>query len=211
MAQQKKHWNDLQICELIDLPYLDNSKAWRKVIYKKAAYFVSDDAQVYSASVFRLLNGQIRDVHKRKYKHYNLKGQWFSAHILCMMCHGFKQPTPQHEINHIDMDSLNNHIKNLEWLTHKENIQHAYDNGRKTYKGAEHWKYGTTHTDEVKARMSQAKKGIKHPKFKGYYVVNGVNYTTSTEAAQATGLNSRTIIRRCKEGQHKPYFDFIPL
>jgi len=32
-------------------------------------------------------------------------------------------------INHLDGDPLNNDVSNLEWCTHKENLQHAWDNG----------------------------------------------------------------------------------
>lgn len=32
-------------------------------------------------------------------------------------------------VNHTDGDSKNNRFDNLEWCTHSENIQHAYDNG----------------------------------------------------------------------------------
>jgi hypothetical protein len=33
-------------------------------------------------------------------------------------------------VNHIDSNPLNNHVSNLEWVTHKENSRHAVDNGR---------------------------------------------------------------------------------
>lgn len=35
-------------------------------------------------------------------------------------------------VNHIDSDKSNNHVSNLEWCTQSENIQYAYDQGRKT-------------------------------------------------------------------------------
>jgi hypothetical protein len=33
------------------------------------------------------------------------------------------------EVNHIDGDKSNNHFNNLEWVTRKENMQHAHKTG----------------------------------------------------------------------------------
>lgn len=40
-------------------------------------------------------------------------------------------PNPENlpEVNHIDGNPLNNYVDNLEWITHRDNVIHAYTNG----------------------------------------------------------------------------------
>lgn len=48
-------------------------------------------------------------------------------------------PTPAHQINHKDGQKQNNRVANLEWVTHKENMQHSFRVlGNKTGRGERH-------------------------------------------------------------------------
>lgn len=40
-------------------------------------------------------------------------------------------PNPNNlpEVNHIDSNRSNNHVSNLEWVTHSENMRHSYNKG----------------------------------------------------------------------------------
>lgn len=51
-------------------------------------------------------------------------------------------------------------------------------------------------------------KGENHPKFKGWYFVNGEKFTNSYDAQNKTGINYRSIQRWCKEGKNG--CSFIP-
>lgn len=102
-------------------------------------------------------------------------------------------------INHKDGNKANNHRLNVEWTTISENIQHKFDTGlHKMPKGADHWKYGTKHSIDTKKKMSEAKKGTEHPKFKGYYFVNFKRYTSANSASNELNISTNTIINRCK-------------
>ena len=72
--------------------------------------------------------------------------------------------------------------------------------------GADHPSYGIRHIARSKALMSAAKKGSKHPKFKGWYVVNGRKFDTPTDAHKYTGINPKSVYRWCKALKNDCYF-----
>lgn len=55
----------------------------------------------------------------------------FNAHHIhrLVAIHFIPNPNNYNEVNHIDGDKMNNSIENLEWCSHRYNIQHAYDTG----------------------------------------------------------------------------------
>ena len=58
-------------------------------------------------------------------------GGWKSLYVHRLVAHAFLvRLGHQTEVNHIDEDKTNNHVNNLEWSTHKENLKHS-DVGRK--------------------------------------------------------------------------------
>lgn len=66
------------------------------------------------------------------------------------------------EVNHKDTNKLNNHVENLEYLTHKENMEHAKENGL--------YRRGETHSSskltdeqvlEIRANYQHTKHSLK--------------------------------------------------
>lgn len=101
-------------------------------------YSISDDGKVFSHKYNKFMKTSIRMANGLSYERIGLsdsnkKRKTFSIHRL--VCLTFKY-NPDHEnltVNHIDENTLNNHIDNLEWMSISENIR--YSKANKSYVG----------------------------------------------------------------------------
>jgi len=87
-------------------------------------YTVTEDGEVYGPSgrslkFFKTAKG---------YMSQAIRGKTVRLHRVVATAF-IPNPDNLPEVNHIDGNKLNNHASNLEWVTHKQNMEHAYKTG----------------------------------------------------------------------------------
>lgn len=93
----------------------------------------------------------------QKYAIVELDGRDYAIHRLVAIVF-IPNPDSLPEVNHIDGDRRNNNVTNLEWVTHKGNMQHAQRTGlNKQFYGERHGghKLSTMEVEEIRAKKSQ--------------------------------------------------------
>lgn len=171
-----------------NLPYwLDGCK-----VMDWGPYAVSSDGRVYN------LNSYKKDAAKRWLKavegsggflKYRLQGysgeyRWFAAHRLVAMLWVRGRTKNRSEVRHKDGNKKNNHYKNLVWVTRSENLKR----GRKRV------------SPDTRQKMSEAKKGENHPRFKGWYIEGGRRYASVGELARKMGTYPTAVYRMVEKG-----------
>lgn len=136
-------------------PFKDNSfenlpnEEWRDVVGYEEYYQISNLGRMCSKSRIKIVNSskranftqfipaKLRKITISKHpKHMYYQGLVsvnnvvISVKIHRLIAEAFiPNPDNKPHINHIDGNKLNNAISNLEWCTHKENMQHAWNTG----------------------------------------------------------------------------------
>lgn len=92
--------------------------------FRGSPYYASKDGEIYNMSKKTKMRFESAGNYYRVQCYYNLGGKHYSVHR--MVWESFNGPIPAgYEINHIDGNTHNNSLSNLELVTHKENCQKA--------------------------------------------------------------------------------------
>jgi hypothetical protein len=98
--------------------------------YKNTNYFVTTDGMIWSTKTKMFLKGQKT---KRGYLQVSIltpKYKKLLVHRIVAETY-IENPMNKATVNHKNLDKIDNRVENLEWLTIKENLEHAYKNGIK--------------------------------------------------------------------------------
>lgn len=121
------------------------------IVGYKGYYTVSTEGEVYSNNrVIELPGGRNRRVkskvlrQKENVSGYKtvvlcLNGEQKTKYVHRLVAGAFiDNPDNLPYVNHINGDPNNNCMENLEWVTHGQNVKHAYDNNLNSNKGGTH-------------------------------------------------------------------------
>lgn len=102
---------------------------WRDVIGYKGLYEVSSHGRVRSVRTRKAMAGcSIGRGYSGCHLSKNDEKQTCTFHALVARAFLGKRPSGK-EVNHKDGNKDNNHVSNLEYVTHKENVRHAASSG----------------------------------------------------------------------------------
>jgi hypothetical protein len=122
----------------------DQSEKWIDIKGFEGKYQISSRGRVKTLPYVKMridgkphsIKEMIRNNQVSDYCNITLLGNTFLIHRLVAQMF-LPNPENKPQVNHKDGNTLNNHVSNLEWVTHLENQKHATDTGLKQ-KGVNH-------------------------------------------------------------------------
>lgn len=108
-----------------------NTEIWKEIEGTDGRYSVSTRGRMHNNKRNRAVNPYV-DVKKYLRIGYYVNGRIVTKFLHRVVAEAFiPNPHNRTTINHIDGDKANNCVENLEWVTQKENMHHAWRLGLK--------------------------------------------------------------------------------
>jgi hypothetical protein len=104
---------------------MDSSKSWKQ-FQDYTDYYISSCGDVYSCNIKTCLKQFIADDKSYPIVRISKNGEQktFAVHRLVAVAH-IPNPNNFRDVNHKDGNKLHNHVDNLEWTPHSENMLHS--------------------------------------------------------------------------------------
>lgn len=99
-------------------------------------------------------------------------------------------------VNHIDGNPQNNNLENLEWVSHSENVKHAYEIGLNTNQKGQHFKATGVIDNQL---------GKKYSSIKEWCTDRGINYSTGRNAllGKAQSTVDISLVEKVPNGENR--------
>lgn len=128
------HKNDiLADCNIDNLEWVEDVEEWKMITYpnvKTGSYQISNHGRINSliGNQPRIMKTEIDEYERIQLITINGEKKHFSVHRLVAFefLPGYG---PDKQVNHINGEKLDNHVRNLEWVTLSQNLKHAFATG----------------------------------------------------------------------------------
>ena len=102
-----------------------------------------------------------------RYKHVEIRGKVYSVHRIVALSH-ISNPNKKDCVNHMDGIRDNNNFQNLEWVSNKENVTHAWKTGLRCASALR-----KIPSEEIVNILEMKKRGLSNPEIGKTYNVTG--------------------------------------
>lgn len=155
---------------------------WKNIEGFDGLYEISNFGRIKSNFKYRKNSSNIKSLNSFDQKGYVKVGLSYKAKNIKNECHGIHRlvalhfiPNPENkpQVNHKDCNKKNNHVDNLEWVTHSENMKHAWENGLQKGRTGQ---FGVNHP--ISRKINQIKDGVvikTYDSIKSMHEITGVN------------------------------------
>ena len=154
---------------------ITNNEVWKDVIGYERCYQISSLGRLKRKEKKIVNKGNIHTLRERIINPYRDKKGYLVYRLKCdngkikryfahrlVAIHFISNPENKPEVNHIDGNKENNCVNNLEWVTTRENINHAVENSlRGDFKGESNGYSKLTDGDVIKIKTMLLNNNLK--------------------------------------------------